>query len=41
MLELSVKIDDTHGDLITKTTFFGLKWIPADFKIISSANKFL
>jgi C-terminal processing protease CtpA/Prc len=36
MLELSVKICDTHSDLITKTTnnFFGLKWIPADFKII-------
>ncbi len=36
MLELSVKIDDTHSNLITKTTnnFFGLKWIPADFKII-------
>jgi carboxyl-terminal processing protease len=38
MLELVVKIDDSHGMFITKKTndYFGLKWIPADFKIIDN-----
>lgn len=38
MLELSIKIDDTHSNLITKETnkFFGYKWIPSDFKIIDN-----
>ncbi|HSD08918.1 S41 family peptidase [Flavobacterium sp.] len=38
MLELSIKIDDTHSNLVTKTTnnFFGLKWIPSNFKIIDN-----
>lgn len=38
MLELSIKIDDTHSDLITDETYnyFGKKWIPADFKIIDN-----
>lgn len=38
MLELVVKIDDSHGFFITKLTndYFGLKWIPADFKIIDN-----
>jgi len=36
MLELVVSIDDSHADLVTKTTnnFFGFKWIPAKFKVI-------
>jgi len=35
MLELIVKIDDSHGFLYTEKTneFFGLKWIPAHFKL--------
>ncbi|TGD58009.1 S41 family peptidase [Flavobacterium humi] len=36
MLELVVKINDSHGFFITPETndYFGLKWLPADFSII-------
>ncbi|WP_300567929.1 S41 family peptidase [Flavobacterium sp.] len=38
MLELVVKINDSHGFFITKKTnnYFGLKWLPADFLIIDN-----
>lgn len=36
MLELVVKMDDSHANLITKITngYFGYYWIPANYKII-------
>lgn len=39
MLELVGNIDDSHGVFITDKTneFFGLKWIPAKFKIVNDS----
>lgn len=38
MLELVVKINDSHGFFVTKKTnnYFGFKWLPADFVIIDN-----
>lgn len=38
MLELVVKINDSHANLVTKYTnrYFGLKWAPFHFKIIDN-----
>lgn len=39
MRELIVSLDDSHGVFITDETndFFGLKWIPAKFKIVNDS----